>query len=36
MKLIVQIPALNERDTIADVVRAVPRQIPGVDQLRFS
>lgn len=33
MKLIVQIPALNERDTIAEVIRAVPRHIPGVDQV---
>lgn len=31
MKLIVQIPALNEADSIAQVVTEVPRQIPGVD-----
>jgi glycosyltransferase involved in cell wall biosynthesis len=30
MKLIVQIPALNERDTIADVIAEIPRRIPGV------
>lgn len=30
MKLIVQIPVLNEADSIAQVVTGVPRQIPGV------
>src|SRR5438046_10584810 len=30
MKLIVTIPALNEERTIAQVVRGVPRDIPGV------
>lgn len=30
MKLIVQIPALNERDTIAAVIADIPRSIPGV------
>ncbi len=30
MKLIVQIPALNERDTIAEVIADIPRAIPGV------
>jgi glycosyltransferase involved in cell wall biosynthesis len=33
MKLIVQIPALNERETIAAVVAAVPRSIPGVSRV---
>ena len=33
MKLIVQIPVLNEADTIADVVRDIPRSIPGVDSV---
>lgn len=33
MKLIVQIPALNERDTIATVVAGVPRRIPGISQV---
>lgn len=33
MKLIVTIPALNEEKTIGDVVRGVPRDIPGVDQV---
>jgi glycosyltransferase involved in cell wall biosynthesis len=31
MKLIVQIPALNEAETIAEVVSHIPRQIPGID-----
>lgn len=30
MKLVVQIPALNEERTIAEVIRAIPRDIPGV------
>jgi len=30
MKVIVQIPALNERDTIAAVIADIPRAIPGV------
>lgn len=33
MKLIVQIPALNERDTIAAVVADIPRSIPGISQV---
>ena len=32
MKLVVQIPALNEERTIADVIRSIPPRIPGVDQ----
>lgn len=31
MKLIVTIPAYNEAATIADVIREVPRSIPGID-----
>ncbi|RZW07911.1 MAG: glycosyltransferase family 2 protein [Rhodobacteraceae bacterium] len=31
MKLIVQIPCLNEAEDIAEVIRAVPRRIDGVD-----
>jgi glycosyltransferase involved in cell wall biosynthesis len=31
VKLIVQIPALNERDTIAQVIADIPREIPGID-----
>jgi glycosyltransferase involved in cell wall biosynthesis len=33
MKLIVQIPVLNEADTIAAVIRDIPRQIAGVDSV---
>jgi glycosyltransferase involved in cell wall biosynthesis len=33
MKLIVQIPVLNEADTIAAVLAGVPRDIPGVDSV---
>jgi len=32
MKLVVTIPALNEEKTIAQVVRGVPRDIPGVGE----
>lgn len=32
MKLVVTIPALNEEKTIAQVVRGVPRDIPGVQE----
>jgi glycosyltransferase involved in cell wall biosynthesis len=33
MKLIVQIPALNERDTIAAVIADIPRQIAGINSV---
>jgi len=33
-KLVVFLPALNEEKTVADVVRAVPRQIPGIGQVQ--
>jgi glycosyltransferase involved in cell wall biosynthesis len=33
MKLIVQIPALNERETIGTVIAAIPRSIPGVSRV---
>lgn len=33
MKLIVQIPVLNEADTIAEVLSDIPREIPGVDSV---
>ncbi|PWE32609.1 glycosyl transferase [Maritimibacter sp. 55A14] len=29
MKLIIQIPALNEQETIAEVIEALPRKVPG-------
>jgi glycosyltransferase involved in cell wall biosynthesis len=31
MKLIVQIPALNEADSLPETLREIPRSIPGVD-----
>lgn len=33
MKLIVQIPALNEEATLGTVIRDIPRCIPGIDQV---
>jgi glycosyltransferase involved in cell wall biosynthesis len=33
MKLIVQIPCFNEEATLPEVVRDIPRHIPGVDQV---
>lgn len=33
MKLIVQIPTLNESETIAEVLADIPRAIPGVDSV---
>jgi glycosyltransferase involved in cell wall biosynthesis len=30
MKLIVQIPCLNEQDTLPDTLKAIPRSIPGI------
>jgi glycosyltransferase involved in cell wall biosynthesis len=33
MKLIVQIPCLNEEDTLAETVRDIPRTIEGIDQV---
>jgi glycosyltransferase involved in cell wall biosynthesis len=33
MKLVVMIPALNEEKTIAQVVRGVPREIGGIDEV---
>lgn len=33
MKLVIQIPVLNERDTIAAVLDDLPRYIPGVDEI---
>ncbi len=34
MKLFVQIPCLNEEETIASVIRDIPRQIEGVDEVK--
>ncbi len=33
MKLVVQIPALNEEITIASVIEAIPREIPGISEV---
>ncbi len=33
MKLVIQIPVLNERDTIAEVIDDLPRSIPDVDEI---
>ena len=33
MKLVVQIPALNEEDTVGEVIDAIPRRIDGVDSV---
>lgn len=35
MKLIVQIPALNEEGTIAETIRAIPRRIPGISSVQI-
>ncbi len=35
MKLIVQIPCLNEEDTLADTVKDIPRVIDGIDQVEI-
>ncbi len=34
MKLVVQIPALNEEATIESVIRAIPSNIPGIDVIQ--
>lgn len=33
MKLIVQIPCLNEEATLPEVLRDIPRQVPGIDRV---
>jgi glycosyltransferase involved in cell wall biosynthesis len=33
MKLIVQIPCLNEESSLPETIRAIPRTIPGVDEV---
>jgi glycosyltransferase involved in cell wall biosynthesis len=35
MKLIIQIPAKDEEDTLPSVVRDLPKQIPGIDQIEI-
>jgi glycosyltransferase involved in cell wall biosynthesis len=34
MKLVVQIPALNEEKTVSDVIRSIPREFAGVDEIQ--
>ena len=33
MLLVVQIPCLNEEDTLPSVLESIPRQIPGIDEI---
>ena len=33
MKLVVYLPAYNEEKTVADVIRRIPRDIPGISKL---
>lgn len=35
MKLIIQIPALNEEATIEETIRAIPRSIPGISSVEI-
>ncbi len=35
MLLIIQIPCFNEADTLPETVAALPRHIPGIDQVEF-
>lgn len=35
MKVFVQVPCLNEEDTLPAVLETIPRQIPGVDELHI-
>jgi glycosyltransferase involved in cell wall biosynthesis len=35
MKLIIQIPCLNEAETLPQTVKSLPRRIPGIDQVEF-
>ena len=35
MKLIVQIPCLNEADTLPDTIKAIPRKIAGIDAVEI-
>ena len=35
MKLIVQIPCLNEEETLPYTVKDIPREIPGVDKVEI-
>lgn len=33
LKLIVQIPAYNEQDSIGEVIKSIPRKIPGIEKV---
>jgi glycosyltransferase involved in cell wall biosynthesis len=33
LKLIIQIPCLNERETLPETIAELPRQIPGIDEI---
>src|SRR5688500_1572005 len=33
MKLVVQIPCLDEEETLPSVLRSIPRQIEGIDEI---
>jgi glycosyltransferase involved in cell wall biosynthesis len=33
LKLIIQIPCLNERETLPETIAALPRHIPGIDEI---
>ncbi len=35
MKLIIQIPCFNEADTLPETLLALPRSVPGIDQIEF-
>ena len=35
MKLIVQIPCLNEEDTLPATVKDIPREVPGIDKVEI-
>ncbi|MGM0574699.1 MAG: glycosyltransferase family 2 protein [Myxococcota bacterium] len=35
MKVIIQIPCLNEEETLPEVLRDLPREIPGVDRVEW-
>ena len=35
MKLIIQIPCYNEQETLPDVIRDLPRELPGVDRIEY-
>ena len=33
MKLVVQVPCLNEEETLPSVLESIPKQIPGIDEI---